>query len=196
MKVRALVLLLLPVFAAAQGNHPWQNKHKQQPSGTGDSSVYFVTYFSNANTPGLPDSTLRLINDGETNGNLWAAYYVLDDSQEFTECCACQITADGLNSESVNNNLVSNPLTGRFLTRGVIKVISSSTSDPTATNPTAGLHGWATHVQASSDVSETLLASSNLASSEQTLLQTLCYYTGILGSGQGICNCTPEDHDF
>jgi hypothetical protein len=182
MKISVLVLLLLPVLAVAQS--------------TGDNSVYFVSYFSNANTSGFPDSTLRLINDGDTGGNLYAAYYVLDDSQEFTECCACQITADGLDAESVNKELVSNPLTGRFITRGVIKIISSSTGDPTATTPTAGLRGWATHVQTKSYVTETLLASSNLAAGEQTLLQTLCYYTEILGSGQGVCSCTPEDHEF
>ena len=161
----------------------------------GDNSVYFTTYFTSANTSGAPDATVRVVNDGY-NGTLYAAYYVFDDSQEMSECGACQITADGLDAESVNKELVSNPLTGRFITRGVIKIISSSTGDPTATTPTAGLRGWATHVQTKSYVTETLLASSNLASGEQTLLQTLCYYTEILGSGQGVCSCTPEDHEF
>ena len=216
MKIRVLVFLLLPILALAQ-DHKWQQKGQQGQGqgqqgqgqqgqgqqgqgqgvgGGGDNSVYFVTYFSNANTKGLPDSALRLINDGDTGGNLYAAYYVLDDSQEFTECCACQITPDGLNSESVNTELASNPLTGRFLTRGVIKIISSATGDPTATTPTPGLRGWATHVQPNSYVTETLLAPSNLIAGEQTLLQTLCYYTEILGSGQGVCSCTPEDQEF
>jgi hypothetical protein len=48
----------------------------------GDKSVYFTTYYSNANTSGAPDATVRIINDGDTGGTLWAAFYVFDDSQE------------------------------------------------------------------------------------------------------------------
>jgi hypothetical protein len=163
----------------------------------GDNSVYFTTYFSN-NTSTAPDETVRIINDGDTGGNLWADFYVFDDSQELTECCACVITPDGLLSESVKTELTANPLTGRVPTRGVIKVISSSTSDPTNTAPKAGLRGFATHVQNGTKstfaITETPLADSNLSAAEQSLLQNLCYYDAQL-SGQP-CSCTPEDHDF
>ena len=189
----AVLTLMMLTQAQAQKDKRWQ--HKQQGLG-GDNTVYFVTYFSNANSESLSDSTVRVINDGDTNANLWAAYYVFDDRQELSECCACVTTPDGIDSESVNLELTSNPLTGRVLTRGAIKVIASSTGDPTALKPTAGLRGWATHVQSSGDVTETLLAPSNLSSGEQSLLQNLCYYLGILGSGQGICSCTPEGSDF
>jgi hypothetical protein len=166
----------------------------------GDNSVYFTTYFSNANTSGAPDATVRVVNDGDTGGSLYAAYYVFDDSQELSECGACFISADGINSESVNKNLTANPLTGRFLHVGVIKLISSSTSDPTATRPTAGLRPWGTHIQAVAAktwaVTETKFADSNLTAGEQTLLQNLCYYAIILGSGSGTISCTPEDRDF
>ena len=165
-----------------------------------DNSTYFVTYFSNANTSGAPDATVRVVNDGDTGGNLWAAYYVFDDSQELSECGACFISPDGVNSESVNKNLTSNPLTGRFLHVGVIKVISSSTNNPTATKPTAGLRPWSTHIQKGTTppwaITETKMADSNLAAGEQTLLQNLCYYAQILGSGTGVISCTPEDRDF
>ena len=165
----------------------------------GDNTIYFTSYFSNANTSGAPDATVRVINDGDY-GTLYAAYYVFDDSQELSECGACQITADGINSESVNKNLTSNPLTGRFLHVGVIKLISSATGDPTATTPRAGLRPWATHIQAVAAktwaVTETSFADSNLAASEQTMLQNLCYYAIILGSGTGTISCTPEDRDF
>jgi hypothetical protein len=166
----------------------------------GDNTVYFTSYFSNANTSGAPDGTVRVINDGDTGGSLYAAYYVFDDSQELSECGACYISADGINSESVNKNLTSNPLTGRFLHVGVIKLISSASWDPTATTPRAGLRPWSTHIQAVAAktwaVTETKFADSNLASSEQTMLQNLCYYAQILGSGTGVISCTPEDHDF
>jgi|ERR1017187_3806876 hypothetical protein len=197
--MKKLGYVLLPMLAVAlmlafaSANAVAQN--------VGDNSVYFVTYFSNANTAKAPDATIRVINDGDTGANLWAAFYVFDDSQELSECGACQITPDGLDSQSVNKELTANPLTGRALSRGVIKVISSSTSDPTATKPTAGLRGWTTHIQAGAtagtfNVTETLLADSNLSAGEKTLLQNLCYYAQILGSGTGVISCTPEDHDF
>jgi len=162
-----------------------------------DNSYYFTTYYSNANTANAPDATLRIINDGDTEQNLWAAIYVFDDSEELTECCACLITPDGLLSESINKNLTANPLTGIKPTRGVIKVISSNGSDPTAPIPIAGLREWATHVQKAGTgfaVTETLGADSNLAQSEQTLLGQLCYFDGLLSGKR--CTCTPEDADF
>jgi hypothetical protein len=185
--VSAILTLALVASAAAQT--------------VGDSSVYFVSYFSN-NQAGAPDATVRFINDGDTGGNLWAAIYVFDDSQEMAACGACSITPDGLLSEDVKTQLTNNPLTGRVPSRGVIKVISSSYSDPTSVRPVAGLRGWATHIQRATPTSgayattETAVADSNLSSGEQSLLQALCYYSGLLGSGQGTITCTPEDHDF
>jgi len=164
---------------------------------TGDNSDYFVIYYAN-NVAAAPDATVRFINDGDTAGNLWADFYVFDDSQELQECCACQITPDGLLSEDVKTQLTANPLTGKVPTRGVIKVISSSSSDPTNIVPTAGLRGWATLIQAPTKttyaITETAFADANLINSEEKLLQNLCYYDALL-SGLP-CLCTPEDHDF
>jgi hypothetical protein len=169
----------------------------------GDASVYFVTYFSN-NVTAAPDQTVRIVHDGVTQGNLFAAYYVFDDSQELIECCACVITPDGINSESVRKNLTANPLTGIIPTRGVIKVIGSTTGSAARVSPSAGLHGWATHIQATKTtgtkgaspwfMTEAPLADAQLGTAEQALLQNLCYYS-ILLSGQP-CTCTPEDSDF
>jgi len=195
--MKKLGLSLFPILAIAlmlgiaSGSALAQN--------VGDNSVYFTTYYSNANTTGAPDGTVRVINDGDTGGSLYAAIYVFDDSEELTECCACVVTPDGLLSESVNKNLTANPLTGRINTRGVIKVISSASGDDTNTKPTAGLREWATHIQKTGGspayaVTETLAADSNLAAGEQTLLQMLCYFDGLLSGTP--CSCTPEDHDF
>lgn len=167
----------------------------------GDNSVYFVTYFSN-NQSGAPNGTVRFINDGDTGGNLYAAIYVFDDSQEMAACGACVITPDGVLSEDVKTELTNNPLTGRVPTRGVIKVISSSSWDPTSPVPVAGLRGFATHIQRATPTSgayattETQVADSNLSTKEEWLLANLCYYSGLLGSGQGTVTCTLEDHDF
>jgi len=79
------MLAITQILGIALGHAAVQN--------VGDNSVYFTTYFSNANTPSAPDATVRIINDGDTNGNLWAAYYVFDDSQELSECCSCLVWA-------------------------------------------------------------------------------------------------------
>jgi len=167
----------------------------------GDNSVYFVTYFSN-NASGAPDGTLRFINDGDTGANLFAAIYVFDDSQELQACGACVITPDGVLSEDVKTELTNNPLTGRVPTRGVIKTISSSSWDPTNPWPVAGLRGFATHIQRATPTSgayattETPVADANLTTTEEWSLANLCYYAGLLGSGQGTITCTLEDKDF
>jgi hypothetical protein len=167
----------------------------------GDNSVYFVTYYSN-NQAGAPNATVRFINDGDTGGNLFAAIYMFDDSQEMIACGACVITPDGLLSEDVKTELTNNPLTGRVPTRGVIKVISSSKWDPTNPWPVAGLRGFATHIQRATPTSgayattETAVADANLSTTEEWALANLCYYSGLLGSGQGTITCTQEDKDF
>jgi len=175
-----------------------------------ENEVYFTTYYAN-NVPAAPDATLRIINDGESNANpngtLWASIYVFDDSQELTECCSCNITADGLLSESVRKDLTAAPLTGIHPYRGVIKVISSSVfaGGPNYTNkPTPGLRGWATHIQSIANQypfgpapysqTETALADSNLGAPEELLLENLCFYSHLLSGKQ--CRCTSEDFDF
>ena len=163
----------------------------------GDQSFYFTTYFSNANTANAPDATVRIINDGDTEGNLFAAIFVFDDSEELTECCSCVITPDGLLSESVNKNLTANPLTGIKPTRGVIKVLSSTDGSANTGLLGAGLRAWATHVQKATSgfvLTEAPFADSNLAQSEQNLLYELCEFDELL-SGKP-CTCTAEDQDF
>ncbi|MFZ0798358.1 MAG: hypothetical protein WCA13_00435 [Terriglobales bacterium] len=201
MKKLGFLMLLLAMTLMLGGNALAQ----------GDNSVFFVTYYSNANTAKAPDGTLRLINDGDQstteyegipNGNLWASIYVFDDSQEMQECCNCYVSANGLLSESVDKELTANTLTGRDETsRGVIKVISSASYDPTNNKPEPGLRGWMTHIQAGAvagtfNETETPLADSNLASAEDAALEMSCSFAITLGSGYGVCSCTPEDHDF
>jgi hypothetical protein len=214
--MKKLGLLLIPILAITLmlgGNAFAQN--------VGDNSFYFVTYYSNANTTGAPDQTVRIINDGDLatayTGALFAAIYVFDDSQEMISCCSCYITQDGLLSESVNKELTSNTFTGRGeLTRGVIKVVSAAINDPAYLIPGPGLRAWATHVQATTTtfpapgpgnavnakeagpwfVTETALSDSNLTELEASNLGTLCSYGLTIGSGYGACPCTLEDYDF
>jgi hypothetical protein len=172
----------------------------------GDNSYYFTTYFSNANTPGAPDATLYLVNDGDSstsqsegqpNGLMGAVILVFDDSQELQECCGCLISADGLLTESVNYELTANTLTGRPVTRGVIKVIGYSFPAGIVIAP--GLRGSMTHIQAGQNgnyyTTEAPLADSNLSSPELNALEQLCDFTFTLGSGQGLCSCSEEVDD-
>lgn len=190
-KISLLVLAIAAMALMFSGNALAQ----------GDNSVYFVTYYSN-NVSGAPDGTVRFINDGDTGNTLYAAIYVFDDSQELQACGACPITPDGLLSEDVKTELTDNPITGRIPTRGVIKTVSSCSSDPTELAPAPGLRGWATHIQRATATSgayattEAAVADSNLTSGEASLLESLCYYAGLLGSGQGTITCTAEDKDF
>jgi hypothetical protein len=207
--MKRLGLLLFPILAIAPmlgGSAFAQN--------VGDNSVYFVAYYSNANTAGAPDEFVRLVNDGDQatmstggteNGTLWAAFYVFDDSQEFQSCCACQVSADGLLSESVNKQLTSNEFSIRSeKTRGAVKIISSSSGDPTAPVPTPGLRGWATHIQATTNapekgpwyVTETPLADANLGATELKNLGLLCDFGLWLSGGYALCPCTTEGTDF
>jgi len=217
--MKRLGLLLLPILAITL--MLGENAFAQN---VGDNSVYFVTYYSNANTSGAPDATLRLINDGDQataapegveNGTLWADIYVFDDSQEMISCCSCFVTSDGLLSESVNKQLTSSTFTARAeIQRGVIKVISSFGGTPELPIPATGLRGWMTHIQATTNglpttksgpdtskgpwfVTETALADSNLTELEASNLGAVCSYgLASIGSGYGYCGCTSEDYDF
>jgi hypothetical protein len=165
-----------------------------------DNSTYALTYYSNANTTGAPDATLRVINDGNTGGNLCAAFYVFDDSQEMQECCSCPVSADGIVAESVNTHLLSNSLTSFVNHRGVIKVVStnapSGSCNPTNGAATAGIRGWLTHIQKgvgrTFTATQTVLHDANLAAAELASLQQFCSFEIILGSGRGTCTCNPE----
>ncbi|MGA2459595.1 MAG: hypothetical protein ABSF85_18685 [Terriglobales bacterium] len=215
--MKKLGLLLLPILAITlmlAGNAFAQ-----------DNSVFFTTYYSNANYPGAPDATVRIVNDGNTDGNLYADIYVLDDSQELQSCCGCLVSKDGLLSESVNTELASIDvvLTNKVDHRGVIKIISDANVNGwdnysgAAVKPTPGLRVSATHIQSlkyeyfgESDpggrfdwaVTETNANDANLGTVEKSLLPEECgFIVGTedeagLGSGFGICICTQEDWDF
>jgi hypothetical protein len=206
MKKYVLLFLVLAVALMLGGTAIAQS--------TGDEAAFFVAYYSNANTAGAPDGVVRLVNDGESsytayegqpNGTLWAAIYVFDDSQELLSCCACLVSADGLLSESINKQLTADTFTGKHPTRGVIKIVSSSTNDPTDPVVAPGLRGWFTTVDATTNLpaskgpffaTRTDLHDANLGGVELNNLGTLCSYGLTIGSGTGLCPCTAEDHDF
>jgi hypothetical protein len=184
-------------------------------------NVYALGYYSSANTTGNPDTTVRVINDGSAGeADLCAAFYILDSSEELQSCCSCPVTADGIISESVNNNLLGNVLTVKVNNTGVIKVLSTATAiggpsecSPSAQYtgaPTPGIRGWITHIQvgptsiddtkptakavaAEAQITEDDLKDSNYATLETGDLKLECQYLIRLGGGHGVCSCTAED---
>jgi hypothetical protein len=152
-----------------------------------------LDYFSNANTSGAPDGTVRVINPGTSGGNLCADVYVFDANEEMSECCSCIVTPDGLLTLSVNTDLTADPLTGVVLNTGVIKIVSSLTKAracplPILVTPTAGLRAWATHIQGSSfAITETASQDATLSEGELHALQGECTAIKKVGSGKGIC---------
>jgi len=164
--------------------------------------VYKLNYFSNSNTPGAPDATVRIDNPGLTYGNLCAMIYVFDNDQQLTECCGCVETHNGLRTLSVKKDLTSNPLTPSFSKTGVIKIISAAVNnspcDPTSNvTPRANLRAWGTHIQnpvgTAYPITETEFSDSTLGATELANLQAQCAFIGILGSGAGICTCGTGD---
>ena len=128
MKIK-IALLSFSMLAIALLAGASQNVLAQEvPAPGGDDSFYLVSYFSN-NVAAAPDATVSFVHDGSAllisqvpvQINLWADFYVFDDSEELTECCACLITPDGLLSESIRTELTANPLTGKVPPRGVIR---------------------------------------------------------------------------
>ena len=165
-----------------------------------------VDYFANANTPGAPDATVRIVNPG-TKGSestaaeaadLCALIYIFDANQQLSECCGCSLTPNALATFSVNGNLTAKPLLGTKLSTGVIKIVSSapaSPCDPTAITPIPALRAWATHIQnkvgTTFPVTEGESQAATLGRGEQADLAEDCTVLQELGSGAGICKCPP-----
>jgi len=158
-----------------------------------------VDYFSNANTAGAPDGTLRATHPGTATGNVCASVFVFDPYQELSECCSCLLTPDGLRTLSINKDLTSNPLTGVTLSTGLIKVVSTipvggACPLPTAVKPEPAVRTWTTHIQNSNfAVTETASQDATLSAGEITRLARQCTAVALVGSGKGICSCGTGD---
>jgi hypothetical protein len=165
-------------------------------------SAYAVGYFANAYTAGAPDAQLRLTNDGDTEGNLWANIYVFNNDEEMEECCSCVVTPNGYLDLDVNGDLTSNPVGGGVAPkRGIIRVVSSSVPGPASTYaPVSGIRGWLTQIQdlttaTSFSITESDLKDSNLSASELRIsLQETCSFLLSLGGASPACSCTDAGH--
>ena len=149
--------------------------------------AYKVTYFSNAHTIDAPDATVQVTNAG-TNGaaDICPYFFVFDQNQEMSECCECQLSANGLTTFSVDNALTANPLTGVTLKRGTIKIVALSC---TAGQPSPGVRAWATHIQNNFAITEGVFPDAGLSAAELTRLENDCNAIEEVGSGHGFCYC-------
>lgn len=153
-----------------------------------------VDYFSNANTSGAPDGTVHIINPGTTYATICADIFVFDDHQEMSECCSCSLSPNSIRTLSVNTDLTSNPLTGKLLSHGAIKIVSSTCGDPAKLNPTPALKSWATHIQNSRfTITEGESQMATLSQGEIAALDQQCAGIELDGSGSGICSCGTGD---
>jgi hypothetical protein len=154
-----------------------------------------TNYYANANTTGVPDSTVRITNVGTQvassavpSGLLCALIYVLTPDQQLSECCACPVSPDALLTLSVNNDLTSNPLTSAVLTNGDVKIVSSTTCNAALPAPASGIQAWATHMQTTVQ-SETDFKDAPLSTGELNNLAGKCAAIQANGDGNGICTC-------
>lgn len=140
--------------------------------------------------PGI-DDTIYIVNDGESGGSLCADIYVWDPSEEEVSCCSKALTPNELDVESVSG-LLTNPASARDRTphSGVVKIISSSTCNPTAPTPTPGLVAWMVHYfkNASGTLTPTEeeFQSVGLSAAEEALNANACAAFAYL-SGAGSC---------
>jgi hypothetical protein len=159
-----------------------------------------VDYFSNANTSGAPDGTLRLDNPGTPGTNVCAYIGVFDSNQEMSECCGCLLTPDGLRTLSIDSNLTNNPFNGVTLATGVIKILSVTTVNNTCPFPgtskteqfytSGGVRSWGTHIQNSNfTITETASQDATLSVTENVRFYDGCVAIGLVGSGTGVCSC-------
>ena len=186
--------LLITVFAAAQAQD----------------APYQVNFYANRNNTAGADQFLRIINTGVVGnplsadeGRICANIYAFDDTQEMLECCSCPITANGLLTLSLVNNLMQNPLTGLPApATGVIKIVGTNqrpACDPTAINiPVDGLVAWQGQVEQPTTgafvTAITQYAPATLTPQESTFLGQACSFVQYLGSGKGVCTCGTGSH--
>ncbi len=146
---------------------------------------------------------------GGAAGNICVNVYAFSPDEQLISCCSCLITPNGLVSLSVNQDLVSNTLTGVRPNSVVVKLVNTL-AGPAATGtsctnsaalagapatfpiPTNGMLAWGTTVHAAAAAgtfatTETAFIPATLSAGELASITGRC--TSIIGNGStfGIC---------
>jgi hypothetical protein len=106
----------LSMVALAQADHPFQI-HYAANLASGDSVI-------NITNSGANGASLTGPGFGGAAGNLCVNVYAFSPDEQLVSCCSCLVTPNGLVSLSVNNDLISNTLTGVRPSSVVIKLVS------------------------------------------------------------------------
>lgn len=154
--------------------------------------AFQIRYAANLN---IGDSFVDITNTGAqgntaAGGNLCVNVYTFDPAEELVSCCACLVTPNGLQSLSVRNSLISNPLTPAVPSSVVVKLVASV---PVTGALAPGMLAWGTtlHSAATSPVTyqttETPFSRSTLSAAELNHITSTCGFIQSNGSGFGIC---------
>ena len=162
----------------------------------------------NITNAGVNGAALNGPGFGSAAGNMCANVYTFSPDEQLVSCCSCLITPNGLISLSVNNDLISNTLTGVRPNSVVVKIVATSASSDFAgtscTNSAAlagtvqgfklaaGMLAWGTTAHAgpapgSFATTETPFLLATIGPSELTSITNRC--TNIIGNGSsfGLC---------
>ena len=201
----SLAAIALSVVAMAQATDaPFQIRYASNLT-SGDSVI-------NITNSGANGASLTGPGFGGAVGNICVNVYAFDPFEEMVSCCSCLVTPNGLVSLSVNNDLISNTVTGVRPSSVVVKLLSTlagaNGSGSSCTNSAAtaaggnsvivpGLLAWGTTIHAGAvagtfGVTETAFSPATLSAGELVSITNRC--TNIIGndSGFGICrSCRP-----
>ena len=153
-----------------------------------------VKYVPNLN---IGDAYVNITNSGTSGGNVCANIYTFDPAEELISCCTCNVTPNGLQSLSVLNSLISNPLTPAIPTSVTVKIVATAgtcnASAITSDSLAPGLLAWGTALHAvpttpvTYGVTETAFAPANLSLADFAHISSFCGFIQANGSGFGIC---------
>ena len=196
---------LTPIFAAmtlsmvAFGQQDYRFQIRYAANLTAGDSIINLTNTgangANVNGPGF----------GTPVGNICVNVYAFSPDEQLISCCSCLITPNGLVSLSVNQDLVSNTLTGVRPNSVVVKLVNTLAGAATSCTNSAALAGqlgglpivdgmlaWGTTVHAGVPVgsfatTETAFIPAILSPTELLSITGRCVNIIGNGSGFGIC---------
>jgi hypothetical protein len=155
---------------------------------------FLIRYAANLN---IGDSFIDITNAGTTvdpttgaSSNLCVNVFTFDTQEELISCCACLVTPNALQSISVQNSLINNPLTPAVPSAAVVKLVASV---PVTGALAQGILAWGTtlHSNTSSSSSygltETPFSPSTLSRAELSHITSTCGFIQANGSKFGIC---------
>ena len=196
-----LAAMTLSMVAFGQQDYRFQIRYAANLT-AGDSVINLTNTGANGaniNGPGF----------GTAVGNICVNVYAFSPDEQLVSCCSCMITPNGLQALSVNQDLVSNTLTGVRPNSVVVKLLNTlavaGTGGSTSCTNSAALAGqpngftiadgmlaWGTTVHTGAvagtfATTETAFIPAKLSDTELLSITSRC--TNIIGNGSGFGLC-------